>query len=142
AAVGAYLTPILLGADSATAIPMLVYLLVISIAFTVLVWYKHNWIWLRVVPILGTVLLCFLWYADNDIEFLVLESIFIYLIWALFLSYDVYHHVIEPERKSGVDVITTIVNSLFVVFITVAVVIDQSTFVLTGYCGVLALIYG
>ena len=142
AAVGAYLTPILLGADSATAIPMLVYLLVISLAFSVLVWYKPNWTWLRVVPIIGTGFLCFVWYVDNDIEFLVLESIFIYMIWILYLSYDIYHHVIEPDRKSGVDIATSIINSMFVVFITIAVVDDQSTFVLAGICGALALVYG
>ncbi len=141
AAAGAWLTPLLLGSDTATAIPLLVYMLIVSLAMSFLVWHKPDWIYVRVTPVLGVLLLTLIWYTDNDVEFLALETIFIYLIWALYLFYDIYHNVVDRARSSFVDIIVSLLNSFFVVFVTIQFFEDADTWMRTAVVGAIAVVY-
>jgi uncharacterized membrane protein len=113
ASVGAYLVPVLFSSDSATAIPLLVYLLVISIAFSGLIWYKASWIPLRIFPIAGVLMLTMVWYARQNMEFLVLELLFLGLLWLLFVSYDLWNHLLHTQRKSVLDPWITVLTGCF-----------------------------
>lgn len=142
ATAGAWLTPVLLGSDSATAIPLLVYMLFVSLGMAVLVWYKPDWLWIRVTPILGVLMLTLIWYADNDVEFLALEAMFVYLIWLLYLGYDVYHQVLDRSRSSPIDIAVSVLNGFFVVFSTVMLFEDQTVWMRTATVGAIAVVYG
>jgi len=141
AAAGAWLTPLLLGSDSATAVPLLVYMLIVSLAMASLVWYKPDWIYVRVTPLIGVLMLTLIWYTDNDVEFFALEAVFIYLIWLLYLGYDLYHQVLDQTRSSFVDPIVSVLNSLFVIFVTIQFFDDALTWQSTAATGTLAVVY-
>ncbi len=141
AAAGAWLTPLLLGSDTATAIPLLAYMLIVSLAMASLVWYKPDWIYVRVTPLIGVLMLTLIWYTDNDVEFFALEAIFIYMIWVLYLMYDLYHHVVDPSRSSYVDAIVSGLNSLFVIFVTIQFFDDAVLWQRTAAVGFIAVIY-
>jgi len=141
AAAGAWLTPLLLGSDTATAIPLLVYMLIVSLAMASLVWYKPDWIYVRVTPMFGVLMLTLIWYTDNDVEFFALEAIFIYLIWVLYLTYDIYHHVLDQSRRSFVDIIVSVLNSFFVIFVTIQFFEDASKWEQTAAVGAIAMAY-
>lgn len=141
AAAGAWLTPLLLGSDTATAIPLLVYMLMVSLAMASLVWYKPDWIYVRVTPMFGVLMLTLIWYTDNDVEFFALEAIFIYLIWVLYLTYDLYHHVLDQSRSSFVDIIVSVLNSFFVIFMTMQFFEDASKWQQTAAVGTIAVVY-
>jgi uncharacterized membrane protein len=141
AAAGAWLTPLLLGSDTATAIPLLVYMLIVSLAMASLVWYKPDWIYVRVSPLIGVLMLTLIWYTDNNVEFFALEAIFIYMIWVLYLMYDLYHHVVDPSRSSYVDAIVSALNSLFVLFVTIQFFDDAPLWQSTSAVGFIAVVY-
>lgn len=141
AAAGAWLTPLLLGSETATAIPLLVYMLMGSLALASLVWYKPDWIFVRVSPLIGVLMLTLIWYTDNDVEFFALEAIFIYLIWVLYLGYDLFHNVVDQTRSSFVDIIVSVINSLFVIFVSVLLFDDALTWQRTAAVGTIAVVY-
>jgi hypothetical protein len=142
AAVGAWLTPLLIGSDAATAIPLLVYMLIVSLAMASLVWYKSDWIYVRLTPIIGVLLLTMVWYTDKDVEFLALEAIFVYLIWLLYLAYDVYHQVIDRTRSSNIDIIVSLLSGIYVVFVTYMLFGDETVLLRTAAVGAIAVAYG
>ncbi len=141
AAAGAWLTPLLLGSDTATAIPLLVYMLIVSLAMASLVWYKPEWIYVRVTPLLGVLMLTLIWYTDNTVEFFVLEAIFIYMIWVLYLMYDLYHHVMDQTRSSYVDAIVSALNSFYVIFVSIEFFDDALLWQRTAAVGFIAVVY-
>ncbi len=141
AALGAYLTPVLLGDASATAVPLLDYLLLVALAVSALVWLRAEWVWLRPVPIVGTLVLTSFWYAENSVNSLGLEASLCYLLWALFLAYDVLHRVVDPRRAHAVDLVAAALNGLYAVVITVFLTESASEFWQSLCSGTVAALY-
>ena len=117
ASIGAYLVPLLFSNDAATAVPLLVYMLVISIALSGLIWYKAEWVHLRLLPIIGVFLLTMLWYASEEMSFIFLEVLFLSLLWLLFISYDFWNHLYKSQRKSVLDPWVTVLTGCFLFII-------------------------
>jgi len=141
AALGAWLVPVLLTTDAATAIPLLVYILMVSAALMTLVWYRPQWIWLRLSPMIGAILLSIVWYSNKDVAFFSLEATFLYLILALFLSMEIFHVHLKPERSSWIDRIVAVLSGFFALYITISSTIDQTMLIQVSFGSVLALIY-
>lgn len=141
AALGAWLVPILLATDAATALPLLVYILLVSIALIALVWYRPQWIWLRLSPMLGAIILLVTWYSNTDVAFFSLEALFLYLILALFLSMELFHTHVQPERSFWIDRIVAVLTGFIALYITISSTIDQSMITQVSFGSVMALLY-
>jgi len=83
-------------------------------AFSGLIWYKPTWIPLRIFPIAGVFVLTLLWYSKQNMEFVVLELLFLGLLWLLFISYDLWNHLFQTQRKSVLDPWITVLTGCFV----------------------------
>jgi uncharacterized membrane protein len=141
AALGAWLLPMLLATDAATALPLLVYILLVSMALITLVWHRPEWIWLRLSPMIGAIILLVTWYSKTDVAFFSLEALFMYLILALFVSMELFHTYVQPERASWVDRIVALLTGFFALYITISSTIDQSLFMQVTFGSVMALVY-
>src|SRR5690606_31792477 len=99
--------------------PLLAYLLFVALAVSALVWLRAEWVWLRPVPVVGTLVLTAFWYADNSVNSLAAEAVLCYLLWLLFLGYDILHRVLDPKRSNATDLIVASLNGLYAVVITI-----------------------
>jgi uncharacterized membrane protein len=63
------------------------------------------------------------------------------MIWVLYLGYDLFHNVVDQTRSSFVDIIVSVINSLFVIFVSVQLFDDALTWQRTLAVGTIAVIY-
>lgn len=141
AALGAWLVPLLVSSESTTALPLLVYILLVSMALITLVWHRPQWQWLRPTPMLGAIILLISWYSTTDVVHFSLEAFFLYLILALFLSMEVFHTHFSSERSTWIDRIVAALTGFYALYITISSTIDQSLIVQVSFGSALAVVY-
>lgn len=141
AALGAWLVPFLVSSESTTALPLLVYILLVSMALITLVWHRPQWQWLRPTPMIGAIILLISWYSSADVVYFSLEAFFLYLNLALFLSMEVFHTHFSSERSMWIDRIVAALTGFYALYITISSTIDQSLIVQVSFGSALALVY-
>ena len=141
AALGAWLVPLLVSSESTTALPLLVYILLVSMALITLVWHRPQWQWLRPTPMIGAIILLISWYSTTDVVHFSLEAFFLYLNLALFLSMEVFHTHFSSERSTWIDRIVAALTGFYALYITISSTIDQSLIVQVSFGSALALVY-
>ena len=141
AALGAWLVPLLVASETTTVLPLLVYIVLVTLALSTLVWYRPLWQWLRPTPMIGAIVLLISWYSTSEVTLFSLEVFFLYLILLLFLSMEVFHSYISSERSVWIDRIVAALTGFYALYITISSTIDQSLLIQVSFGSVTAFLY-